>query len=157
MSKGGILLSAAKAGLHYIWYYTQASRLVVWFKERQFWQKYVHKGKKSFLCLATCHSKSAAAILSRALSDKKCQQFFLSQHELQKKLRFLQSSPQSGKGKIFVVQCVTSKAFIIFKLIHDLHLSKYHDLTIETLKDLGPYFFNCRIEVFCHWKMSIFC
>ena len=28
-----------------------------WFKERQFWQKYVHKGKKSFWCLATCHSK----------------------------------------------------------------------------------------------------
>ena len=31
--------------------------VVAWFKERQFWQKYVHKGKKSFLCLATCHSK----------------------------------------------------------------------------------------------------
>ena len=31
-------------------------RVSVWLKEWQFWQKYVDWGKKSFLCLATCHS-----------------------------------------------------------------------------------------------------
>ena len=40
-----------------------------WFKERQFWQKYVHKGKKSFWCLATCHSK--VGLKSSALHREK--------------------------------------------------------------------------------------
>ena len=83
-----------------------------WFKERQFWQKYVHKGKKSFWCLATCHSK--VGLKSSALHrEKKTSQ------KVSTIFPFWNTSPTSLKNLVFCIEILTSRNVNVDRLTRE--------------------------------------